>query len=114
MAELTADAGQYPSWPAGMRVIVRKERPHPGHSCGSPTATDCDRPHSPPTPPRGQLAALGCATVAGPAAKTASVPPRTAVCVLPLHGFDQNRIWCVIVELACEVAGLDPDARATR
>ena len=22
---------------------------------------------------------------------------------LPLHGFDQNRIWCVIVELACEL-----------
>ena len=29
-------------WPAGMRVIVRKERPHPGaQSCGSPTVTGC-------------------------------------------------------------------------
>ena len=22
---------------------------------------------------------------------------------LPLHGFDQNRIWCAIVQLACEL-----------
>ena len=41
MAELTGML-DLSSWPAGMRVIVRKERPHPGRSCGSPTATDCD------------------------------------------------------------------------
>lgn len=28
-------------WPAGMRPIVRKERPAPEPSCGSPTPTDC-------------------------------------------------------------------------
>lgn len=27
------------TWPKGMRVVVRKERPHPGRSCGSPTVT---------------------------------------------------------------------------
>ncbi len=26
-------------WPAGMRVIVNKERPTPARSCGSPTST---------------------------------------------------------------------------
>jgi len=26
-------------WPTGMRVIVCKERPHPGRSCGCSTAT---------------------------------------------------------------------------
>ncbi len=27
------------SWPAGMRVLVRAERPHPGRSCASPAST---------------------------------------------------------------------------
>jgi len=37
-------------WPAGMRVIVRKERPHPARSCGSSTSTTTGSPVSPPTP----------------------------------------------------------------
>ena len=37
------------SWPAGTRVIVRKERPHPAPSCGSPTSTATGSPRSPPT-----------------------------------------------------------------
>ncbi len=31
-------------WPKGMRVIARKERPHPGRSCGSPMLTGCGSP----------------------------------------------------------------------
>ncbi|GAA4817318.1 hypothetical protein GCM10023353_24930 [Tomitella cavernea] len=40
VAELT-DMADLSSWPAGMRLIVRKERPHPAPSFGSPVATGC-------------------------------------------------------------------------
>ena len=39
------------AWPAGTRLILRKERPHPGRSCGSPTPRACGSPPSSPTPP---------------------------------------------------------------
>ncbi|MFI2458131.1 hypothetical protein [Streptomyces sp. NPDC019539] len=39
VAELTGDC--LTGWPKGMRLIVRKERPHPGARCGSPTPTGC-------------------------------------------------------------------------
>ncbi|MDQ0578011.1 hypothetical protein QF030_000189 [Streptomyces rishiriensis] len=39
VAELTGDV--MTGWPKGMRLIVRKERPHPGHSCGSRMRTAC-------------------------------------------------------------------------
>ena len=29
------------TWPAGTRLVLRKERPHPGRSLGSPTLTAC-------------------------------------------------------------------------
>ena len=91
-------------WPAGMRVIVRTERPHPraqlrftdidGHrfTC---LATDAKR---------GQLAdpelrhrrrarcedRIRCAK-------------DTGLRNLPLKGFAQNQLWCEIVALACEL-----------
>ena len=40
IAELT-DLVDLSGWPVGMRLILRKERPHPGRSCGSPTPTGC-------------------------------------------------------------------------
>ena len=30
------------TWPDASRLIVRRERPHPGHSCRSPITTDTD------------------------------------------------------------------------
>ena len=33
---------------------------------------------------------------------------------LPLKSFAQNQLWCEIVALACELLGLDPDARPHR
>jgi Transposase DDE domain group 1 len=45
------------AWPAGMRVIVRKERPHPALSCASPTSTATALPPATNTR-RGQLADL--------------------------------------------------------
>jgi hypothetical protein len=66
------------SWPAGMRVIVRKERPHPGAQLGSPTSTGTGSPPSPPTRRRASSPNWNCGTAAGPAVRTGT--PRTPGC----------------------------------
>jgi hypothetical protein len=93
-----------PSWPAGMRVIVRKERPHPGAQLRftdvdghrfTVFATDAKR---------GQLADLELRH-----RRRARCEDRirnakdTGLRNLPLKGFDQNQLWCEIVSLACEL-----------
>ncbi len=91
-------------WPAGMRVIGRKERPHPAPSCGSPTSTATASPPSPPTPGKASSPTWNSATAAGPAARTASGTRRTPGCgTCPLKGFAQNQLWCESVALACDL-----------
>jgi Transposase DDE domain group 1 len=65
-------------WPAGMRVIIRKERPHPERSCGSPTSTVTGSPPSPPPLSAASWLTWNCDTGAGHAARTAA--PRTPGC----------------------------------
>jgi hypothetical protein len=92
------------SWPAGMRVIVRKERPHPGAQLRftdldghrfTAFATDAKR---------GQLADLELRH-----RRRARCEDRircakdTGLRNLPLKGFAQNQLWCEIVALACEL-----------
>jgi hypothetical protein len=92
------------SWPAGMRVIVRKERPHPGAQLRLTDinghrftcfATDTSK---------GQLADLELRH-----RRRARCEDRirnakdTGLRNLPLKGFGQNQIWCEIVALACEL-----------
>jgi hypothetical protein len=67
-------------WPAGMRLIVRKERPHPGPSCGSPTSTGTGSPPSPPAPRRASSRTWSCGTGGEPGARTGSAAPRTPAC----------------------------------
>jgi hypothetical protein len=91
-------------WPAGMRVIVRKERPHPGAQL---RFTDIDG-H--------RFTCLATSTQGGQLADLELRHRRRARCEdrircakdtglrnLPLHGFAQNQIWCEIVALACEL-----------
>ncbi|MGV9793139.1 IS1380 family transposase [Gordonia sp. NPDC003422] len=91
-------------WPEGMRVIARKERPHPGAQL---RFTDSDGL---------RLTAFATDTVGGQLAALELRHRRRARCEdrirnakdcgltnLPLHGFDQNRIWCAIVILAGEL-----------
>lgn len=43
------------------------------------------------------------ATAAAPAARTIRAAKDTGLRNLPLHGYDQNKIWCELVALACEL-----------
>jgi hypothetical protein len=96
------------SWPAGMRVIARVERPHPGAQL---RITDADG---------NRVTAFATNTrPRGPGAQIAQLELRhrrrarcedriraakdTGLTNLPLHDFAQNRIWCAIVQLACEL-----------
>jgi Transposase DDE domain group 1 len=92
------------SWPAGMRVIVRKERPHPGAQL---RFTDIDGHRFTcfaTGTRRGQLADLELRH-----RRRARCEDRirsakdTGLRNLPLKGFAQNQIWCEIVALACEL-----------
>jgi hypothetical protein len=107
------------AWPAGMRVIVRKERPHPGAQLRftdigghrfTAFATDART---------GQLADLELRH-----RRRARCEDRircakdTGLRNLPLHGFAQNQLWCELVAMASELLAwmqllaLDGPARA--
>jgi hypothetical protein len=92
------------SWPAGMRVIVRKERPHPGAQL---RFTDIDG-H--------RFTAFATSTKGGQLADLELRHRRRARCEdrircakdtglrnLPLQGFTQNQIWCELVAMACDL-----------
>jgi hypothetical protein len=96
------------SWPKGMRVIVRKERPHPGAQL---RFTDIDGHRftcfvtgTRPGGRGGQLADLELRH-----RRRARCEDRircakdTGLRNLPLHGFDQNQIWCELIALASEL-----------
>jgi Transposase DDE domain group 1 len=91
-------------WPAGMRVIVRKERPHPGAQL---RFTDTDRL---------RLTAFITNTRGGQLAdlelrhrRRARCEDRIRICKdtglqnLPLHGYTQNQLWLAVVALAVEL-----------
>jgi hypothetical protein len=91
-----------------MRVIVRRERPHPGAQL---RLTDPDghryvgfATNTAPGGPGRQLADLELRH-----RRRARVEDRiraakdTGLRNLPLHGLDQNRIWQAVVALACEI-----------
>jgi hypothetical protein len=94
------------AWPAGMRIIIRSERPHPGAQLRI-TDIDGNRITAFATNSRkGQLADLEIRH-----RRRARCEDRirlakdTGLNNLPLHDFNQNRIWCAIVMLACELTG---------
>ena len=92
------------TWPAGMRVIVRRERPHPGAQLRF-TDIGGHRVTAFATGARtGQLADLELRH-----RRRARCEDRircakdTGLRGLPLHGFDQNQVWCELVAMACEL-----------
>jgi hypothetical protein len=118
VAELTGLA-DLSSWPEGMRVIVRKERPHPGAQLRFTDlgghrftcfATDARRGHLADLELRHRRRARCEDRIRN--AKD------TGLRNLPLHGFNQNQIWCELVAMASELLAwmqmlaLDGHARA--
>jgi len=106
-------------WPAGMRVIARKQRPRPGAQL---PITDVDG-H--------RVTAFATNTTTGrPSTQLADLELRhrrrarcedrirvakdTGLTNLPLHGFDQNRIWCVPGRPGLRDHRLDADAHPGR
>ncbi len=91
-------------WPRGMRVIVRKERPHPGAQLRITDADGHRITAFATNTTRGQLADLELRH-----RRRARCEDRiraakdTGLANLPLHDFAQNQIWCAIVALACEL-----------
>jgi hypothetical protein len=91
-------------WPTGMRVIVRKERPHPGAQLRI-TDVDGHRVTAFATnTARGQLADLELRHRRRARAEDRiRCAKDTGLRNLPLHDITQNQIWCAIVALACEL-----------
>jgi DDE family transposase len=93
------------SWPAGMRLIVRKERPHPGAQL---RFTDIDRHRFTAfatDAKKGQLAGLELrhrrrGPLRGPDPRRQG---HRAAQPAALKSFAQNQLWCEIVALACEL-----------
>src|SRR4051795_3731242 len=103
VAEFT-DLLDLTEWPKGMRVIARRERPHPGAQL---RFTDLDGHRFTvfvTNTRRGQLADLELRH-----RRRARCEDRirnakdTGLRNLPLHDFNQNQIWCELVALACEL-----------
>jgi hypothetical protein len=91
-------------WPRGMRVIARKERPHPGAQL---RLTDVDG-H--------RITCFATRTRGGQLADLELRHRRRARCedrirnakdtglrALPLHGYAQNQLWCELAALASEL-----------
>jgi Transposase DDE domain group 1 len=91
-----------------MRVIVRRERPHPGAQL---RITDADghrltafATNTPAGGPHRQLADLELRHRRRARAEDRiRCAKDTGLANLPLHDLAQNRIWCALVALACEL-----------
>ena len=107
VAEIT-DLLDLTGWPPGMRVIVRKERPHPGAQL---RITDPDglrvtafATNTRPGGPGAQLADLELRHRRRARAEDRiRVSKDTGLSNLPLHDYGQNQIWVAIVALAVEI-----------
>jgi len=89
-------------WPKCMRVIARKERPHPGPQLRITDRTGCGSPRSPPTAPAASCPIWSCAA-AGPAPRTVFAAPRTPGAQPPAAQLRAEPHWCAVVTLAAEI-----------
>ena len=103
VAEVT-DLFDLARWPPGMRLIVRKERPHPGAQL---RITDLDGMRITAfatNTRREQLADLELRHRRRARAEDRIRAAKdTGLANLPLHDFAQNQIWCAIVALATDL-----------
>ncbi|MDP9435555.1 MAG: IS1380 family transposase, partial [Actinomycetota bacterium] len=91
-------------WPPGMRVIVRKERPHPGAQLRLTDADGHRLTAFATNTTRGQLPDLELRHRRRARAEDRiRVAKDTGLTNLPLHDFTQNQIWCALVALALDL-----------
>lgn len=107
-------------WPDGMRIIARKERPHPGAQLRFTDSDGLRLTAFATNTARGQLPDLELRHRRRARCEDRiRTTKQTGLQNLPLHGFDQNRIWLAVVQLACELTawtqmlafGTDPARR---
>jgi Transposase DDE domain group 1 len=100
VAEVTA-LFDLSGWPAGMRLIVRRERPHPGAQLRITDADGHRITAFATNTTRGQLADLELRHRRRARAEDRIRNAKdTGLANLPLHDFASNQIWCAIVALA--------------
>lgn len=103
VAELTGLV-QLSGWPAGMRLIVRKEHPHPGAQL---RLTDRDGLRLTAFVTNTEIGSLQTLELRHRRRARCEDRIRTAkdtgLTNLPLHGFAQNQVWLAIVALASEL-----------
>jgi hypothetical protein len=103
VAEVT-DLFDLSGWPPGMRLIVRKERPHPGAQLRITDLGGMRITAFVTNTRRGQLADLELRHRRRARAEDRIRCAKDAgLANLPLHDFAQNQIWCAIVALACDL-----------
>jgi len=91
-------------WPPGMRVIVRKERPHPGAQLRFDDVDGMRITAFATNTPRGQLPDLELRhRLRARCEDRIRIAKDTGLANLPLHSFAANRIWCAVVALATEI-----------
>ena len=93
-----------PGWPNGMRIIARKERPHPGAQLRITDADGMRITAFATNTTRGQLADLELRHRRRARAEDRIRAAKdTGMMNLPLHDFAQNRIRCALIALASEI-----------
>ena len=103
VADITGllDLGGYPS---GMRVIVRRERPHPGAQLRFDDVQGYRLTAFATNTTRGQLAHLELRHRRRARCEDRiRIAKDTGLTNLPLKGYDANRIWIAIVQLAADL-----------
>ncbi|MEO7059644.1 MAG: IS1380 family transposase [Lapillicoccus sp.] len=104
LTEVLAFHGHLKGWPAGMRVIVRRERPHPGAQLRFDDVDGFRLTAFVTNAVRGQLADLEIRHRRRARCEDRiRIAKDTGLRNLPLYGFDQNRIWCALVMLATDL-----------
>jgi hypothetical protein len=101
LTDLLAAKGLLTGYPAGMRVIVRRERPHPGAQLRFTDVEGYRLTAFVTNTTRGQLADLELRHRRRARCEDRiRIAKDTGLTNLPLQGFAQNRIWLLIVQLA--------------
>ena len=103
VAELT-DLLTLTGWPPRIRVIARRERPHPGAQLRFDDVDGYRITAFATNTPKGQLADLELRHRRRARAEDRiRMAKDTGLANLPLHGFDQNKIWCQLVLVGMEL-----------